>query len=235
MAGQRHIFFDLDHTLWDFERNAHETIAELLVEYRGQIGTEVDSDHFFEGYSQINRALWDAFERGEIPMATLRAGRWEKAFERLGIEAGDWLSAFALDYQQRCPGKPHLMPGTEALLATLRTEFQLGIISNGIIQNQERKLQSAGIRDYFRDMVTIDIAGFPKPDARIFHCALSRAGIAPAQAMHIGDSYQSDVLGAHGAGLSVIFFNPVGHDNPEAFPEAAHMDALLDLIPRSWR
>lgn len=235
MDARGHIFFDLDHTLWDFERNAHETITELLVEYRPQIGVYLDGDHFFEGYSRINRALWDAFERGEIPMSALRQGRWEQAFERMDVQAGEWLVDFALDYQQRCPGKPHLMAGTVEVLAALKADFRLGIISNGITANQERKLRSAGIREFFDDLITIDLAGFPKPDPRIFSFALERAGVPASRAMHIGDSYQSDVLGAHAAGFSVIFFNPEGDANPAAFPEAGHMNELLDLIPRAWR
>lgn len=235
MSSRRHIFFDLDHTLWDFERNAHETIAELLVEFRPLIGADLDHHQFFAGYSRINRALWDAFERGEIPMATLRQGRWEQAFELLAVDPGPWIGDFARAYQDRCPGKPHLMDGSLELLQALRADHSLGIISNGIIANQTRKLRSAGILDYFDDLVTLDIAGHAKPDARIFQFALERAGVNAHQAMHIGDSYPGDVLGGHEAGLSVIFFNPDGDANPHDFPEVRHMAELLAMIPKAWR
>jgi putative hydrolase of the HAD superfamily len=235
MAERSHIFFDLDHTLWDFERNAHETISELLIEYQSDIGTAVDPDVFFAGYSRINRALWDAFESGEIPMAELRRGRWEKAFGCMDIEVGHWLPAFAQHYQDRCPGKPHLMEGSMEVLHALQDHFQLGIITNGISANQDRKLESAGIRAFFSDVITLDLAGHSKPNREIFEFALARAGVPAEQAMHIGDSYLSDVLGAHGAGLSVVFFNPLGYANPGGFPEVGHMAELLAAIPQSWR
>jgi putative hydrolase of the HAD superfamily len=235
MKSRSHIFFDLDHTLWDFERNAHETISELLVEFSPLIGADLDNHQFFAGYSRINRALWDAFERGEIPMTDLRQGRWEQAFQRMEVDPGPWLGDFALEYQDRCPGKPHLMAGSLELLQALRADYRLGIISNGVIANQTRKLRSAGIEDYFEDLVTLDLAGHAKPDPRIFQFALARAGVDAHDAMHIGDSYPGDVLGAHQAGLSVIFFNPDGDANPEGFPEVPHMAALLDMIPKAWR
>jgi putative hydrolase of the HAD superfamily len=235
MTSKRHIFFDLDHTLWDFERNARECIGELLEEYQSLLSLPCDPDRFFASYSLINRELWDAYERREIDMEAVRRGRWHRAFAELDIPPGEWMETFGKDYVERCPHKPHLMDGAKQILETLSSDFVLGIISNGLSSNQFTKIENAGIAHFFQDVVTVDMAGHPKPDARMFHFAMERLGAHPHTAMYVGDTYESDVKGSWQAGMSSVYFNPHRQPNPLGVVEIQHLNDLPEAVMRAWR
>lgn len=235
MSLRRHIFFDLDHTLWDFERNAFETVSELLHEFRPTIGQSVEPEPFYKIYAEINRKLWEAYERQQITMDGIRNGRWEKAFGEIGIAEDHWMKDFGQHYLDRCPTKPHLMEGAKDVLTLLQEEYTLGIITNGLSENQHTKLNVSGIGPYFSHIVTVDMVGFPKPDPRMFHAALQRAGIQPSDALYIGDTYEADIVGAYKAGLSVIFFNPDDLDNPGGHPQVKHLKDIPSQLSLAWR
>lgn len=235
MNPRRHIFFDLDHTLWDFERNALECISELIDEYKHHFDNECDPDSFFNIYSKINRELWDAYERKEIEMEAVRKGRWERAFSAVNIGPGKWMQEFGNAYVERCPTKPHLMDGTHELLSALSVEFDLGIISNGLSSNQFTKLNNAGIDRFFKDVVTVDMVGHPKPDKRMFDFALQRCNAEARHSMYIGDTYESDVRGSLQAGLSAIYFNPHDQPNPLGVTEVKHLGEIPHVLDAAWR
>ena len=235
MSTERHIFFDLDHTLWDFERNAQEAITELLGEYRHHIGEDVDPGHFYGIYSAINRELWGAYERREIEMEAVRKGRWERAFAEVRVSEGSWMKEFGQQYISLCPTKPHLMDGATELIQALHGQYGLGIITNGISSNQFTKLKRSGLLPYFSDVVTVDMAGVPKPEPGIFHFAMQRAGREAHACMYIGDTYLPDVVGPLEVGMSVIFFNPHQIPNPGSVVEARHLSEIPLLLESAWR
>jgi putative hydrolase of the HAD superfamily len=228
----QHLFFDLDHTLWDFERNSTETMRELLVQYHGHMNQPVDHDVFIELYHQHNARLWKRYQEDKMEFEVLRRLRWHITFRELKIEVGDWVDQMGEEYLEQGPRKPHLIPNTIEVLDALKDRFALHIISNGHTPVQLIKMRSSGLDRYFAHMTCPDEAGVKKPDPRIFYHAMNAVGADPANSLYIGDNYEADVLGALRANMPVVYFNPDGGDNPDGVPEMKDLRELLAMLVR---
>lgn len=230
MRKPQHIFFDLDHTLWDYETNSIATIRELLVEYHPQMGRSLTFEEFYPIYFDYNHDLWSLYRRNEIDNLTLRYQRWRKTFADFGLAEASWMYDMSEQFLDQCPRKPGLMPNAMALLDQLRGDYPLHIITNGFAPVQDLKLAHSGLRPYFDVIVTPDAVGVKKPDPKIFQVALNAAGCAPADALYIGDSYIEDMLGGHAAGMDVVYYNPKGKENPERFKEIEDLMELVQVV-----
>lgn len=230
MKGLKHLFFDLDHTLWDFERNAKETIEELVDEFRPFMSPQVSHDRFRETYLRHNTRLWADYRQNLIDSKTLRTIRWHLTFEELEVERGDWVDAMGVEYLQRCPKKSYLMPNTIPVLEALSEVFELHLITNGFEETQITKLKSSNLDHFFKTMTAPDHAGVKKPDPGIFEYALQLTGAEKASSVHIGDNYIADIQGALNSGLPVIFYNPEGKENPENVPEIKDLIELTAMF-----
>ena len=226
-----HIIFDLDHTLWDFDANARDTLSSLVADFRRHIGTELDFEDFFKSYQRINQGLWRLYRNNRVDVAHLRRTRFVETFGHFGIGEKDWMEDFSMQYLSTCPTKGKLMDrAIETLEYLAGNNYRLQIITNGFSETQVIKLRSSGLEKYFELMVTTDMAGAKKPDPRIFHYTLERLKIEiPEQVVYIGDSYEADVLGGIGAGLPVIFFNPDGKENPLRVKEIKQLSELMTI------
>jgi YjjG family noncanonical pyrimidine nucleotidase len=225
-----HIFFDLDHTLWDYDTNAEETIRQLLIDYRPHFGSDLAFDEFFPVYLGHNHRLWAAYRNREIDNLTLRNQRWRDSFRDLGILHGEWIQQFGDDFLELCPRKPHLLPNAIAVLDMLSPHYPLHIITNGFAAIQDVKLECSGLRPYFEVIVTPDKSGCTKPHPEIFELALASVGCLPGNALLVGDSYPEDMIGGNAAGMHVVFFNPKGKDNPDGFPEIRDLMELTVML-----
>jgi putative hydrolase of the HAD superfamily len=225
-----HIFFDLDHTLWDYDANAEETIRELLVDYRPHFGAELAFEVFFPIYLGHNHRLWAAYRNREIDNITLRNQRWKDAFRDLGILEGDWIQQFGDDFLEICPRKSNLLPNAISLLEAIHPHYPLHIITNGFAAIQDVKLECSGLRRYFDVIITPDKSGCTKPNPQIFRDALAEAKCLPEHSLLVGDSYPEDIIGGSGAGMNVIYFNPKGKENPDGFPEIRDLMDLVGLL-----
>lgn len=226
MPGFKHIFFDLDHTLWDFQTNSRLTLSELFDRYRRHIGEEVDFEEFFFHYSHVNNNLWTLYREGKIGQSFLRSRRFPEAFEKLGIESNDWMEEFGQAYTVECPVKPHLIEEAEHILEELAPKYRLHIITNGFDETQDIKLRSSGLKKYFDQVITSEMAAAKKPDPRIFQFALQQAQAEPAECAYVGDDYVADVMGGMEFGIFTIFFNPDRKANPLRAPEVQKLSQL---------
>jgi putative hydrolase of the HAD superfamily len=222
------IFFDLDHTLWDYATNARETVQELFVRYEDHFGKTVDFGEFYPVYKAHNMRLWEDYRNNLIDAFHLRLTRWQVAFADFGVADNGWMLQFSEDFITLCPQKLNLIPNAWHVLEILSRHYPLHIISNGLAQVQDVKLASSGLRGFFDVVVTPDVCDSKKPDAKIFLHALERAGCVAQDALFIGDNYEEDVLGGISVGMNVVYFNPEKEPNPAGHPQ---IEDLMELVP----
>lgn len=200
----KHIFFDLDHTLWDFERNSGLAFETIFSKNNITIGLS----EFLEVYSPINFEFWRSYRNNEISKEALRYGRLKKSFDALGMTVVDeTIMNLSNDYITHLPDHNHLFQGTIELLEYLKPKYNLHIITNGFEEVQHKKLSNSGISDYFDVVVTSEMAGVKKPNSKIFNLALDLAKAQPNESVMIGDSYEADIEGANAYGMHSIFFD----------------------------
>ena len=231
MIAPRHIFFDLDHTLWDYETNSIATIHELLISYRPQMGKTLTFEEFYPIYHAYNHALWTRYRHNEIDNLTLRYERWRQTFVDFGIAEASWMYDMSEAFLDICPRKPGLMPNAMALLEAVSPHYPLHIITNGFAPVQDLKLDHSGLRPFFDVIVTPDGVGEKKPHPKIFHEALAAADCLPEHALYLGDSYPEDMIGGRDVGMNVVWYNPKGRANPEGFAEIGDLIELLGHLP----
>lgn len=209
------VFFDLDHTLWDFDRNARETLTELYFVYRfdelfGSSGVEL----FITTYNRNNQRLWNLYNVGQIDKVSLRKKRFGDTFLELGADPDAFPGKFEEDYLDICPKKPHLFPYALDILDYLKEKYSLHLISNGFKEACRTKIHHSGLAKYFDNVVISEEVGVLKPDPAIFAHTLRKAEVNPPEAVMIGDNFEADVKGALNAGIEAIYFNPENKEVP---------------------
>lgn len=204
----QHIFFDLDHTLWDFEKNSIETLEHLYHHYKLHIWGIETPAAFIDTYSRINHQMWDAYTKGEINKETLRVERFTRSLIELGMPPTEIPEGIWQLYLDICPTKTNLFPNALETLEYLGQNYTLSIITNGFEQTQQRKIEHSGIARFIKHLVTSEKVGFAKPDPRLFIHVLEMNKAQAHQAIMIGDNIETDIGGAKGSGIDHIFFNP---------------------------
>ena len=198
------LFFDLDHTLWDFERNSKLTFQKIFSELKINIPLE----HFIKNYRPINLSMWKKYRKNIISQKELRYVRLKKTFESLNktIEPKiiNDISKLYIDYLS---SYPHLFPGTINVLNELSDRYNLHIITNGFKNIQYKKLESSGIVKFFKNVFTSEDFGYKKPHPLIFKKALEITDTSPNSAIMIGDNLEVDILGSIQQGMQAIHFN----------------------------
>lgn len=208
MSTYQHIFFDLDHTLWDFERNSTETLLEMYKDYDiGAVGN-VGEEEYLAAFREVNRILWTSYNESKIDKTYIRERRFEMIFDRLGMDATEMPKNLGEIYLFKCPTKGHLLPYAKEALDYLSENYRLHILTNGFGDVQDIKLESSGIKHYFETVVTSECTGHKKPSPEIFHFALDKATATLAESVMIGDNLNTDISGAIGIGLDSVFYNP---------------------------
>lgn len=230
MSTPNNIFFDLDGTLWDFDRNSRETISVLFEEYRHRMEVDADFDHFMTTYHRNNMDLWKMYRENRIDNTTLRTFRWQMTVYELGGTLGPWVAEISKDYVDRCPQMPHLMPSAIEALDYLHGRYPLHIITNGFSETQAVKLRFSGLDKYFERVISCDEIDVKKPHPRIFEYAMTETKADPASSVFIGDSYEADVEGGLNFGIQTIFYNPEGRENPRGAQEIRDLRELLSLF-----
>lgn len=215
MKHKKHIFFDLDHTIWDFDKNAEETLFELYAIYQlKKLGLN-SVDIFIETYTQNNLALWADYHLGKIDKQVLRETRFKKTFLDLGLSPELIPEQFEEDYINICPTKTNLFPDAHPTLIYLNSKYELHLISNGFKESSELKIKNTGLTPYFKNVFISEIIGVNKPDKAIFEYALQKAGGSIHESVMIGDSLEADIRGAINFGMDAIYFNPNRLEKPE--------------------
>jgi putative hydrolase of the HAD superfamily len=209
MKTYRHLFFDLDHTLWDFETNAHETLAQLFADYDLARHGLFTFAEFSARYSEVNHALWRLYQSNKVTQQQLREVRFVRTLTRLGVAEADIPTDISARFTDILPRKAAVFPHTHDVLGYLKHKgYHLHLITNGFEEVQHIKLASSKLADYFEEVVTSERSGCLKPDPRMFAHALARAGATAAESLMVGDNLECDVLGAYNAGIDQVYFNP---------------------------
>lgn len=225
----KHLFFDLDHTLWDFEKNSEETLRIIYSEF-GLFSKGIEVfDAFAQVYSAHNDRLWERFRNGYIKREELRWKRMWLSLLDFKVTDLDLAHAMSVRYLELLPTQTLLMPFAKELLDHCKGRYQMHLITNGFETTQWQKLQNSGIAGYFEHVVTSEKSMSLKPKREIFDYALQQAGAAPEESIMIGDALDVDILGAINAGWDQVYFNPAkhAHDKQPTY-EVACLSELLE-------
>ena len=198
------VFFDLDHTLWDFDKNSELTFETIFNRNHPAIETK----EFIEKYVPINQACWKLYQYDKISHEELRYKRLKYSFDAINYTISDEeIGSIAQEYIQLLPENNHLFDGTFEVLDYLNQKYKLHIITNGFAEVQFKKLNNSNIGSYFQTITNSEMAGVKKPNPIIFEYALDLAKANKENSVMIGDCIEADVQGALDAGLDAIFFN----------------------------
>ncbi len=224
----QHIFFDLDHTIWDFDKNAEETLYELFLQHNLRDLGLAAPDVFIETYTRNNHRLWAEYHLGKISKQALREARFKHTFLELGLDEGIIPAGFEDDYVQLCPTKTNLFPDAHEVLKYLSRKYQLYIISNGFMESTKMKIEGCNLGKYFKHVFISEVIGINKPNPQIFEHALKTAGAQKQVSLMIGDSLEADVYGALNFGIDAIYFNPNKTEKPGNVPvQIHHLNELM--------
>jgi putative hydrolase of the HAD superfamily len=222
--GIKHVFFDLDHTLWDFDKNSGLTFKKIFE--LNNIDIELTS--FLEVYEPINLKYWKMYREERVSKPDLRYGRLKEAFDTVGVHVNDkMIDHLSVTYIDYLTTFNHLFDGTIEILEYLQYKYHLHIITNGFEEAQERKMKNSNIRSYFKTVTNSEMVGVKKPNPKIFNFALNSAEAAPQESIMIGDSLEADIEGAQKVGMRTIHFD---HKNDHISDNHARVIQLKALI-----
>lgn len=230
MDQVKHIFFDLDHTLWDFEKNSSEALLELFHELK--LNEDIASvEAFIAAYQRINASYWHKYNHGKVSKAEVRTGRFLDTLNTFGVRNSD-KKALELgeQYIQRSPHKQHIFPHVHESLMYLQEKYALHIITNGFLEVQHTKLKNCNLSDYFQLILCTEEVGVNKPHPLVFETALNKTTALPAESVMIGDNPETDIKGAQNCGLHTILFNPKKEQHNIESTEIQALNELLDIL-----
>ncbi len=204
----RHVFFDLDHTLWDFDNNSSETLRHLFDFFNLQQLKLFTLEQFLQAFHLVNRQLWSAFDQGKVDKSYIRGERFHIISQYLKISPNILPENLGDLYLSMCPSKPHVMPYAREVLHYLKNNYHLHVITNGFNDVQSIKINSSKLSDFFIHIITADSCGYQKPHRRIFEHALELTAAEKDECVMIGDNLDTDISGARNAGIDQVFYNP---------------------------
>lgn len=217
------IFFDLDHTLWDFERNSALAFESVLSAHQ----MPFTKDEFLSFYIGINEAYWERYSLNQITQSELRFGRIQDTFDALSFKtSAQVIEAIADEYIDVLPQYNHLFEGTFEILDYLKPMYNLHVITNGFHRVQEHKIKNSNLESYFKTVTNSEMAGVKKPDPKIFDYALNWARTSASKSVMVGDNLIADIEGAQKAGIDTIYFNE--HKNKQR-PELIQVHTLTQI------
>lgn len=208
MKKYKCIFFDLDHTLWDYETNSRETLFDLYGAYSLDERGVTSFNDFCAKFKEVNFSLWDQYDRGLITSDVIRKDRFKIIFESFNLCDDGLCDHISTEYLATCPHKSNVMPMAVETLEYLSESYRLTVITNGFDEIQHLKLAAGKIDHFFDHLITSQRAGHKKPAREIFDFALQLNGIMAHEALMIGDNPITDIGGARNANVDAILFNP---------------------------
>ena len=210
----RHIFFDLDRTLWDFDTNSRAAISDVYVRYELHKTGMPEVNIFFDTYNSYNDHCWDEYRRNRMSKNYLRHQRFYLTLQHYGLDDRRLAKELGENYVTVSPYKNALIDGAKEVLDYLHNKYTLHIITNGFEEIQRIKLRESGIASYFTHIITSERAGCRKPDAKMFNHALATADATASESLMIGDDWEIDVQGALAIGMQSIWFSHKTAENP---------------------
>jgi len=214
----KHLFFDLDHTLWDFEANARVTLLGLYEAMQLKERGIDDFDLFHKNYLAHNEKLWERYRNGFIKQEELRVKRMRLALLDFKIADEVLAKNMSTQFLELLPTRTILFPYAIEILEYLTDKkYDLHLITNGFEKTQHSKLKYSGLGGYFKEVITSEGSNSLKPNKEIFDFAFKRTGASPAESIMLGDSIDVDIIGAMKAGIDQVFIN--------------HLDIAIDIKP----
>lgn len=202
-----HIFFDLDHTLWDFETNSEHSLLDMF-ELFSLKNFVPDEKTFITRYHYHNDIYWELFRKGIISRDELRTVRFKTTLADFGVENDELVKQLAVSYLEILPTKTFLFHDTIEVLDYLKKKYTLHIITNGFEEVQFKKIRNTDIEKYFHHIITSEAAGSQKPEAAIFKYAMQLTNSNVLNSIFIGDSIEADINGAKSVGMDYVYYNP---------------------------
>ncbi len=217
----KHLFFDLDHTLWDFETNSKETLQDLYIKLDlSSIGVS-DFEKFFERYTLHNKRLWERYTMGYIRQEELKWKRMWLTLLDFKIANEGLSKQLSVEFLEHLPTKTALFPYTFEILDYLKEKgYQLHLITNGFEKVQYSKLERSGLKGYFQNVITSEASNNTKPNKEIFDYAFMKANAEAEESIMIGDNLDADIQGGINAGMDTVFVN---HIDEEAYITPTYM------------
>ncbi|TRX70229.1 YjjG family noncanonical pyrimidine nucleotidase [Carboxylicivirga sp. M1479] len=213
MKKYKHLLFDLDHTLWDFEANSEATLREMFDTYQlSRFFT--DYEDFHAKYEVHNLHLWAQYRRGRVKKSVLNVQRFHLPFTEVGFDDINVAQQFAQDYLSISATQTRLFPNTIEVLEQLKENYEMHIITNGFKEVQNKKLDNSGLRPFFDKIYISELIGVQKPNTYFFDYAVKSCHASKKECLVIGDSLEADIKGAQKAGIDQVYFNTreVKHD-----------------------
>lgn len=205
MKTYKHLFFDLDNTLWDFKANAREAFHGIFS--RLGLLERMDFDRFLNTYEKHNEYLWTEYRKGKMKKDHLRTERMILTFREMGIDDQDLPQITGDLYIQEAPQKANLFPGVHETLKYLGERYKMYILTNGFSEVQLKKINSSNLQAYFTKVFMAEMVGYQKPDKRFFEYAIKSVHAHKSECLMIGDDPEADIRGAYHAGIDQVYFN----------------------------
>lgn len=211
----KHLFFDLDHTLWDFDANSAQVLLKLYDDYQLAAKGIEDKNEFLKTYQAHNDKMWERFRKGFIKRDELR---WKRFWlTLLDFKTPDTALAHEMSnhYLELLPMQTLLMPFAKEILDHCKPHYQLHLITNGFENTQWQKLRNSGIDHYFTHVITSEKSNSLKPNKEIFEYAMQITGAKEDECLMLGDALDIDILGAANVGWHQVFYNPKKETHPK--------------------
>ena len=223
----QHIFFDLDHTLWDFDKNSGLTFEKIFEIHE----VDVSLEKFLNVYEPINFKYWKLYREEKVTKQELRYGRLKDTFNEIDISLSDQLiDNLSEDYIAYLSSFNYVFDSTYDVLDYLNAKYELHIITNGFEEAQEKKMKASNLSKYFSTVTNSEMVGVKKPNPKIFNFAMDLANAKPEHSVMIGDSLEADIKGAIDVGMQALYFDYKNLDYNDSYQRITHLSALKDLF-----
>lgn len=227
----KHIFFDLDRTLWDFDANSRLELEHLWMDNKLYQRGITLPDQFIKVYEKINSKCWAQYQTSQITKTELRSKRFIDTLSYFGISDNLLGEKMGLAYIENSPKRTVLVNGAIELLTYLKEKYTLHIITNGFKEVQFIKLNNCGLSPFFKEIITSEEVGELKPHYRVFEYSLEKAKAIKEESIYIGDDYKADVEGAFNFGMPVIYYNPKKEQHQlSIFGEVSELNKIKNIL-----
>lgn len=227
----KHIYFDLDNTLWDHRRNSILVLEKMFHENEITQKIDISFDEWHDVFYQKNEILWAKLRDKEITKEQLREQRFKKAFEFFDVQDDALADFFEENYLKEMNQMSEVVPGATELVDYLKSKYQLHIITNGFEEVSAQKIENAGMASAFQTLTCADEINVRKPDARIFEYAVAKANAKPQESLLIGDDWIADVIGATEFGMQAIFLDLLNENfQRDGVPVVKHLAEIHALL-----
>jgi putative hydrolase of the HAD superfamily len=223
----KHLFFDLDNTLWDFKANARDAFYEIFDNLK-LFDRIPDFSRFLDVYEKHNEHLWSEYRKGKVKKDHMRIERISLTFNEMGIHDPDLAHLVGNLYIQGAPRKTNLFPLVHETLQYLKQKYTLYILTNGFAEVQIQKINNCGLQPYFTKLFMAEMVGYQKPDRRFFEYAIKSVHAHKNECLMVGDDPDADIMGARNAGIDQVFYNT--GKKPCAIESTWNIDSIASLM-----